>query len=124
MRDIYLWSTLSKLTPLLVGFELNENELKALGERIVNLARAFNVKEGISRKDDSWPERFFKEPLPDGASKGQLIDKGEFGKMLSEYYELRGWGEDGIPSREKLGLRHVAIHLKNLYQKEGTRDDA
>jgi len=121
LRDVYPWNTLTKVISLLVGFELNENEIKTLGERIVNLPRSFNVKEGISRKDDSWPERFFKEPLPDGASKGQVIDKGEFNKMLSEYYELRGWNENGIPSKEKLGklgLRDVAVHLKTLYQKE------
>ena len=121
LRDIYPWNTLTKVISLLAGFALNENELKAVGERIVNLARAFNVREGIRRKDDRWPERFFKQPLPNGASKGQVIDEGEFNKMLSDYYELRGWDANGIPSDEKLrklGLRDVAFHLKNLCEKE------
>ncbi len=112
LRDIYTWSTLTEVIPLLVGFKLKKNELKALGERIVNLARAFNVREGISRKDDSWPERFFKEPLPNGGSKGQVIEKVEFNKMLSEYYTLRGWDQNGIPTKEKLGnlgLRDVTF---------------
>jgi aldehyde:ferredoxin oxidoreductase len=102
MRDVYPWSTIAKAVELLVGFELNEKTLKLHGERIVNLARIFNVREGISRKDDTWPARFFKEPLPDGASKGQVIDKREFTKMLDEYYKLRGWNESGIPSSPKL----------------------
>jgi len=120
LRDVYPWNILTKVIPLLVGFELNENELKALGERIVNVARAFNVREGISKKDDYWPERFFKEPLPDGPSKGQVIDKEEFNKMLSEYYKLRGWDENGIPSKEKLaslGLGDIGAQLEP-YRKE------
>jgi aldehyde:ferredoxin oxidoreductase len=70
------------------------------------------VREGISRKDDTWPERFFREPLPDGASKGQVLDTLEFDKMLSEYYELRGWDTNGIPSEttlRTLGLGDVSL---------------
>jgi len=125
LRDVYTWGTLTEVIPLLVGFKLNKNELKALGERIVNLARVFNVREGISRKDDTWPERFFKEPLPHGGSKGQVIDKREFNKMLSEYYASRGWDENGIPTKEKLGnlgLRDVAF-LSEPLPKEGTTHD-
>jgi aldehyde:ferredoxin oxidoreductase len=115
LRDVYHWSTLAKIVPLLTGFEINENELKVIGERIVNLARAFNVREGIHRKDDYWPERFFNEPLPDAASKGQVLDREKFDEMLNEYYALRGWDKDGIPGKErleKLGLEYVNVHLK------------
>jgi aldehyde:ferredoxin oxidoreductase len=120
LRDVYPLNTLTKVISLLTGFELKENEVKTVGERIVNLARAFNAREGITRKDDRWPERFFKNPLPRGASKGQVIDKGEFDKMLGDYYELRGWDANGIPRGDKLrelGLRNVAVHLKAPYQK-------
>ncbi len=123
LRDVYTLDTLAEVIPLLVGFRLDVNQLKTLGERMVNLARAFNVREGIGRKDDSWPERFFREPLPDGGSRGQVIDKSEFAKMLSDYYESRGWDENGIPTKEKLGnlgLKDVALSPKSLPRKEGT----
>jgi aldehyde:ferredoxin oxidoreductase len=112
LRDVTPWNTIAHVIPLLVGFEFNEAELKAIGERIVNLARAFNVREGIARKDDCWPERFYTEPLPEGGSKAQVIDKAEFDKMLDEYYELRGWDKNGKPSKEelqKLGLENISI---------------
>jgi aldehyde:ferredoxin oxidoreductase len=119
-RTLYLWSTLTEIIPLLVGFELKEKELKAVGERIINLARSFNIREGISRKDDYWPERFFNEPLPDGPSKGLVLNKSKYDQMLSEYYELRGWNENGIPRKEKLRklkLGYVEEHLTNFSKK-------
>jgi aldehyde:ferredoxin oxidoreductase len=114
LRDVTPWDTIKQVIPLVAGFELKEAELKAVGERIVDLARAFNVREGIRRKDDCWPERFYKEPLPDGGSKGQVIDRDEFDKMLDEYYELRGWDKNGVPRKEKL----QKLKLENTLMKE------
>jgi len=102
LRDVTPWKTVEQLMPILTGFEMKEPELRLVGERIVNLARVFNVREGICRKDDCWPERFYSEPLPEGGSKGQVIDKLEFNKMLDEYYDLREWNEKGIPTIKKL----------------------
>jgi aldehyde:ferredoxin oxidoreductase len=97
------------------GVGIDEAEVSLIGERIVNLERAFNVREGLTRKDDSLPERFLKEPLPDGASKGQVVNL-DF--MLDEYYELRGWQrETGYPTKEKLeqlGLSQAAKVLKDM----------
>ena len=91
---------LAKLYHGVTGVGVTKDEVTNIGERIVNLERAFNVREGLTRKDDSLPERFLKEPLPDGASKGQVVNL-DF--MLDEYYELRGWQrETGYPTREKL----------------------
>ena len=69
------------------------------GERIFNLKRIYNVRLGISRKDDFLPPRFltFKR-----IGKGLTPNLPPFGQMLSEYYEYRGWSEDGIPTPEKL----------------------
>jgi len=69
------------------------------GERIWNLERLFNQKAGFTRKDDNLPTRMLKEPMPEGPSKGQVVD---LGPMLSEYYQLRGWDKDGNPTSEKL----------------------
>jgi aldehyde:ferredoxin oxidoreductase len=119
-RDVYPPKTLNEVFPLLTGVKMEEAEFKRIGERIVNLIRAFNVREGISRKDDTMPKRLFEEPLPDGASKGMVLDKNEFNKALDEYYKLRGWDPNGIPSTEKLvelGLADVAKELETLRQK-------
>ena len=69
------------------------------GERIFNLERLFNLKAGLTAKDDTIPERFLKEPMPEGPAKGHIV---ELDKMLPEYYKLRKWTEEGIPTAEKL----------------------
>jgi len=71
------------------------------GERIFNLERAFNVREGFSRKDDALPLRITTEPLQNaGPSEGEIVRK--LDTLLDEYYQLRGWGKNGIPTFEKL----------------------
>jgi aldehyde:ferredoxin oxidoreductase len=70
------------------------------GERTYNIEKAFNVREGFGRKDDFLPERFIKEPVPDGPSKGQVF---EMDVLLDDYYQARGWDvETGNPTQEKL----------------------
>ncbi len=94
------------------GEKISPQECITIGERVVNLERAFNIREGLTRKDDSLPDRFTKEPMPDGPLKGQRVN---LEPMLSEYYEFRGWDKDtGIPKRKKLeelGLEEVADHI-------------
>ena len=84
------------------GFNFTTEDYLKTGERIWNLTRLFNVREGVTRKDDNLPARFIEEPLPDGVAKGQVITEKVLGDMLNEYYALRGWDEDGIPTKEKL----------------------
>lgn len=84
------------------GFDFTVKEYLKTGERIWNLTRLFNVREGIRRKDDSLPARLMKEKLPEGAAKGQVITKEMLDEMLEEYYTLRGWDENAIPTRAKL----------------------
>ncbi|MDH5695135.1 MAG: aldehyde ferredoxin oxidoreductase family protein [Dehalococcoidia bacterium] len=85
-----------------------------VGERIYNLERAFNIREGFSRKDDIFPPRFTTEPLEQaGLSEGQMIRKPEV--LLDEYYQLRGWDSNGIPTPEKLrelGLESIIEDIK------------
>jgi aldehyde:ferredoxin oxidoreductase len=91
-----------------------------IGERIITLARAFNVREGISRKDDTLPERFFEEPIPEGPSKGMVINKEKFMTILDEYYDLMGWDKNGIPTKTKLmelGLADVTDEIEPFRQK-------
>ncbi|MFC1491545.1 aldehyde ferredoxin oxidoreductase family protein [Nitrospinota bacterium] len=91
------------------GLDIDGEYLMKTAERIVNLERMFNVREGVGRKDDTLPKRFLEETLPAGASKGRTV---ELEPMLNEYYEFRGWEkETGHPKKDKLlelGLEDVA----------------
>jgi aldehyde:ferredoxin oxidoreductase len=93
---------------------LTLEEIERIGERVYNLERAFNCREGVSRKDDALPHRISHQPIPDGPSKGMQTPPDEFNAMLDEYYRLRGWDSNGIPTREKLtvlGLEEAARDL-------------
>jgi aldehyde:ferredoxin oxidoreductase len=105
----------ASLMEAVTGLCLSPEEVQKVGERVNNLAKAFNVREGFSRADDTLPERLMTEPLKAGASKGQLISKEDLDMMLDEYYSLRGWEvKTGTPTRAKLtelNLEYVADAL-------------
>ncbi|HWR45690.1 aldehyde ferredoxin oxidoreductase family protein [Sporomusa sp.] len=73
--------------------------LVTAGERIYNLTRLFNIREGFGKKDDTLPSRLLNEPMPSGPAKGNTVD---LEPMLKEYYYIRGWDEEGIPKEETL----------------------
>ncbi|MEM3522304.1 MAG: aldehyde ferredoxin oxidoreductase family protein [Candidatus Bathyarchaeia archaeon] len=106
---------MAKAISLACGMEINAEGIRKVGERVVNLQRAFNIREGISRKDDTLPERFTKVPAPEGPPKGHVV---ELERMLDEYYELRGWDKKTglIPRKklEELRLSYVADELERL----------
>jgi aldehyde:ferredoxin oxidoreductase len=85
------------------GWNISVEELEHIGERIWNLERLFNVREGMRRADDLPPCRLLEEPISTGPAKGERLDKERYEQMLTEYYHLRGWDPDtGVPTREKL----------------------
>lgn len=88
------------------GIDMGDYEgFMRTGERIFNQEKLFNLKAGLTGKDDTLPKRMLEEPMPDGPAKGMVAHLSE---MLPEYYKLRGWDTDSIPTPEKLqelGLR-------------------
>lgn len=82
-----------------LGWEISDEEILRIGERIWNLERLFNIEAGLSKADDTLPERLLKEPMPSGPAKGKVVQLDE---MLTEYYQVRGWDEEGIPTEDKL----------------------
>jgi len=85
------------------GMKMTVDEFIKTGERIWNLIRMFNTREGFTARDDRLPERMLAEPLPSGVAKGHKLAQAKLNRMLTEYYELRGWDRStGIPSKEKL----------------------
>jgi aldehyde:ferredoxin oxidoreductase len=77
----------------------DSRELEKVGERIYNLTRLFNLREGFTSKDDTLPERLLREPMPVGPARGLVVN---LEPMLKEYYRLRGWDAVGVPTEAKL----------------------
>src|SRR5215831_143422 len=90
------------------GFDVTAEELERAGERIVNLERLFNVREGVRRRDDVLPWRAMHEPIPDGPSAGMYCPPEELDAMLDRYYAVRGWDADGVPTAERLRDLHLS----------------
>lgn len=97
------------------GWDLSLVDVEAIGERIWNLERAFNVREGIGRKQDILPYRVMHEPVPEGMHKGMYCPPEELSGMLDAYYALRGWTAEGIPTPAKL----AALGLTELVAQFG-----
>ena len=77
----------------------SEERLRETGERVWNLERLFNLKAGLTHKDDTLPPRMLREPVPSGFAKGGVV---ELDVLLPEYYKLRGWDKNGVPTADKL----------------------
>jgi aldehyde:ferredoxin oxidoreductase len=88
-----------------LGWDWTPEELLRTGERLFNLKRLINLRLGITRADDTLPQRLLSEPRPSGGAEGVLPD---LESMLEEYYDLRGWTPDGFPSPERLAELELA----------------
>jgi aldehyde:ferredoxin oxidoreductase len=84
------------------------------GGRIVNLERAFNVREGFGRQQDTLPQRILTEPLHTQGAPGEGQIVRELDKFLDAYYQLRGWTKEGIPSPQKLEELGLGYVLKDI----------
>jgi aldehyde:ferredoxin oxidoreductase len=110
------WEEYSHLLETITGLKNTPEQLMEVGERIYNIERLFNIREGTSRADDTLPERYFREPTPAGleAVRGRVIDRERFEHMLDEYYEIHGWDMEGKPKADtlkRLGLDQEPSHL-------------
>ncbi len=95
------------MTNSCLGTEYKADDLMAIGERIWNLERTFNLRAGLTSNDDTLPERFVTEPIADGPGQGQVSRVNE---MRPEYYHLRGWNENGEPLPETLSALGLEEH--------------
>jgi aldehyde:ferredoxin oxidoreductase len=89
------------------GVEFSTGDLIRVGERVWNLERLYNLREGFSAADDTLPPRLLEEPVTDGPSEGWVS---HLAPMLAEYYRARGWNAQGVPTQEKL----EALELDSL----------
>ncbi len=106
----------SRLLYLNTGLELSPQDIWDSADRAYNMERLFNIREGLTRKDDWLVDRYFDEPTPLGIPvvKGKAIDRDRFNQMLDEYYEHHGWDSHGVPYPEtlkRLGIDKEPSHL-------------
>lgn len=95
VAEEYFARTLSAVT----GVQYATGDLIRVGERVWNLERLYNLREGFTKADDTLPPRLLQEAVADGPSRGWV---NKLDPMLKEYYRSRGWDEDGVPKRAKL----------------------
>ena len=92
----------SHIYELVTGVKLKPEKLKLAGERINNLKKLFNIREGWVQKDDTLPERILNEALPSGFVKGVGLNRSELHAMIASYYKARGWDKMGFISSDKI----------------------
>ena len=84
------------------GFDYTPESYLQAGERIWNMTRLFNIREGMTAADDVLPKRFYQEKMPEGPAEGQIISEEALEAAKLEYYKLRGWKKKGIPKGRTL----------------------
>ena len=90
----------ARIYELVTGWPMSSGELMVAGERISNLKKLFNIREGWTRSDDTLPPRTLEEVLPDGVAEGVGLTRGDLDMMVASYYRARGWTESGlVPER-------------------------
>jgi aldehyde:ferredoxin oxidoreductase len=116
-RGIWDYERYAKMYSLAIGIPMTAEDMRQCGERISNLGKIYNLREGIGREKDTLPIRCMTDPIKSGIAKGSLVTQDELDLLLDDYYETRGWSSEGIPSDSKLkelGLGEYAKHLKDL----------
>lgn len=89
----------AELINAVCGTKHTADSVLEAGERIWNIERQFNLEAGVSPSEDKLPKRLLEEPIPEGPSKGWVH---KLSDLLPEYYELRGWTKEGLPTKERL----------------------
>jgi len=96
------FSHFRELIDMVTGLDFSGEELTGVARRIVDLERMINLREGMTRADDTLPKRYFDDRMKLKLAKGHRIERGKFEALLSRYYELRGWDGEGRPSAERV----------------------
>ena len=116
LRGVFddFYSETADLLASVTGWDCDAAELERVGHRIVDLRKAFNIREGWTPEEDTLPARFFAEPLTAGASAGAQISRERLQEMIDSYYSARGWTSTGYLSVAT--LRSIA---EDTYAEEG-----
>lgn len=99
----------SRFLTAITGDEYDVITLTKIGERIYTLERLYNLREGLTKKDDTLPPRFLNTPLEEGASKDRIVPLDE---MVKQYYYVRKWDENGVPRKDLLEQLGISFNIK------------
>ena len=102
----------SDLLVRVTGWDIDAEELQTVAQRIVTAKKLYNVREGWTAAEDTLPERFLSEGLPEGASAGAVLPRARLQEMIGAYYAARGWDEQGrvlVETLEKLDLADLCL---------------
>lgn len=94
------YDIMAELLTRVTGVEWTTEQMAEIGRRVINIGRAFNQREGFDRKHDTVPKRVVTEALKSGPAKGQVIPQEVFDDMLTQYYNVMGWDENGLMPEE------------------------
>jgi aldehyde:ferredoxin oxidoreductase len=117
-RSIWDNDLIAKVYTLVTGIPMTGQEMPITGERISNLARLYNIREGLTRKDDTLPPRIMKEPIPSGIAKGSFVSQEELNILLDGYYKARGWTKEGVPKKAKIKQLGLEAYMPIVEKKE------
>jgi aldehyde:ferredoxin oxidoreductase len=101
------------------GENYSPRDLWDVGERICTLERLILIGNGLGKRDDTLPSRYFDEPVQEGPAKGEVIDRSQFNEMLEDYYYLHGWDKLGVPRESTLRR----LGLKGITSTNATHDE-
>jgi len=110
-----------ELLNAMTGFDMGLSEFLKAGERVYNLSKAFNIRNGFGRKDDKLPDRVFEDEVLYGPTEGETLSRREFEEELDRYYDVRGWDDEGVPSKntlKRLDLPQVAEELGSVKERK------
>ncbi|MFP4143137.1 MAG: aldehyde ferredoxin oxidoreductase family protein [Thermoplasmata archaeon] len=110
-----------ELLNAVTDLDMSLSEFLKAGERVYNLSKAFNIRNGFGRKDDKLPDRVFDDEVLYGPTEGETLSRREFEEELDRYYDVRGWDEDGTPSKntlKRLDLPAVAEELGSVKERK------
>lgn len=125
-RALWDYDRMARIYRQITGIPTTGAELHKAGERISNLARIYNIREGLTRKDDHLPIRVMKLPIPSGVAKGSFVSQEELDFLLDDYYAARGWTREGVPTKEKLkemGLEEYAAMMESKMGKPKAKEE-
>lgn len=111
-------SEVAEIYTMTTGLPLTPEELVAVGERVVNLKKAFNIREGWTMADDWLPPRVLHDPLPSGPGKGVYMTPDELRLLIDDYYQARGWTPEGQIPKTKL----IALGLEDIAEEIGVEE--
>jgi aldehyde:ferredoxin oxidoreductase len=98
---------MAELLAAVTGWNTSSYEIMRYGERRNHLMRVYNLREGLTSADDTLPDRFFDEPIPQGEWAGTRIDRSAFRDVIRTYYRMMGWDDEGRPRYETLLDNHL-----------------